>query len=224
MFSSENVGLGQRRRGLATSIAIHCLLIAALVWMHRPRFLVPYAVQQGNFGSAVTPIYSTSDGKDGKDTGAAKIAHRAVAKRHAAFSPPKSRSAERDDILAKVEEKGREAQSNTPGQPQAAGSPYGSLVSGPLTGYEIRPALPVRSIDPVVTMSDLSGREGDVIIEITIDEKGNIIEKSVIRSLAPSVDLKVLAALESWHFYPATRDGIPISSKQDVHYHFPQQR
>jgi hypothetical protein len=36
----------------------------------------------------------------------------------------------------------------------------------------------------------------------------------------PAIDEKVLAALESWHFHPATRDGIPIPSKQDVHYHF----
>ena len=224
MFSSNNVGLYQRWSSLAGSIAIHCLFLTALLWMHRPRFLIPYAVQHGNYGTAVTPIYWTSGGKSGRDAGAAKVAHRAVAKRHIIFATPKRQSADRDDVLAKAEEKGAEAQANTPGQPQAAGSPYGSVLNGPLTGYEVRPALPVQSIDPIVTSSDLSGREGDVVVEITIDEKGNIVEKSVIRSLAPAIDLKVLAALESWHFYPATRDGVPISSKQDVHYHFPQQR
>ena len=39
-------------------------------------------------------------------------------------------------------------------------------------------------------------------------------------SLGPALDGKVLAALENWHFHPATRDGVPIPSKQDVVYHF----
>ena len=65
-------------------------------------------------------------------------------------------------------------------------------------------------------------REGDEIIEITIDAQGNVVQKIVISSLSSVVDAKVLAALENWHFLPATRFGVPIPSKQDVHYHFPQ--
>jgi len=42
----------------------------------------------------------------------------------------------------------------------------------------------------------------------------------VVQSLGPAIDGKVLAALENWHFHPATRDGVPIASKQDVVYHF----
>jgi hypothetical protein len=38
--------------------------------------------------------------------------------------------------------------------------------------------------------------------------------------MTPAIDQKVLLALETWRFRPATRDGIPIPSKQDVHYHF----
>ena len=44
----------------------------------------------------------------------------------------------------------------------------------------------------------------------------------MIQSLAPAVDSKVLAALENWRFRPATRNGAPIASKQDVYYHFPR--
>jgi hypothetical protein len=42
----------------------------------------------------------------------------------------------------------------------------------------------------------------------------------VVQSLGPAIDAKVLAALENWRFRPATRDGVPIPSKQDVVYHF----
>ena len=91
-----------------------------------------------------------------------------------------------------------------------------------MSGDEIRPALPVSSSDPVVDAADLPPSEGSVIVEVTIDEKGNIVRKSVIESLTPAIDAKVLAALENWRFLPATRNGVAIPSKQDVYYHFPR--
>ncbi len=90
-----------------------------------------------------------------------------------------------------------------------------------MSGDEIRPALPVSATDPVVDRADLAGHgEGSVVVEITIDDKGNIVQKVVLQSLGPAIDQKVLAALESWHFSPATRNGVAIPSKQDVYYHF----
>ncbi|MGA8737004.1 MAG: energy transducer TonB [Terriglobales bacterium] len=117
-------------------------------------------------------------------------------------------------------EVGNETAAVRPGGP-AAGSLYGSLSYGSLTGPEIRPALPVVSPDPVFG-SDASGIEGDVIVEITIDETGTIVQKVVVQSLGPSIDGRVLAALEEWHFTPASKNGVPIPSKQDVYYHFPR--
>jgi len=103
----------------------------------------------------------------------------------------------------------------------SAGSPYGSLSDGSASGYEIRAALPVVTAEPEVENSDLTpGTDGNVVIEITIDELGKVVNEVVIASLGAAVDTKVLAALEHWRFRPATRDGIPIASKQDVIYHF----
>ena len=109
-------------------------------------------------------------------------------------------------------------------RPRSAGSPLGSVSEGMLTGPDVRPALPITYPDPRVELSDLPGGtpEGDEIVEITIDAQGTIVQKIVISSLSPTVDAKVLAALGNWHFLPATRFGVPIPSKQDVHYHFPQ--
>jgi protein TonB len=58
------------------------------------------------------------------------------------------------------------------------------------------------------------------VVEITIDERGDIVRKTVLQSLGPKLDEKVMAALESWHFNPATRNGIAIASKQDAIFHF----
>ncbi len=82
--------------------------------------------------------------------------------------------------------------------------------------------MPVVSPDPIVAADELNGVQGDVVIEVTIDEQGNIVRKVVLQSLAPSIDGKVLEALNNWRFRPATRNGVAIPSKQDVFYHFPR--
>jgi TonB family protein len=58
------------------------------------------------------------------------------------------------------------------------------------------------------------------VVEITIDERGEIIRKTVLESMGAKLDQKVLAALDSWHFQPATQNGVAIASKQDAIFHF----
>jgi periplasmic protein TonB len=118
-----------------------------------------------------------------------------------------------------------QAEASPPADLPPAGSPFGSLAYGSATGFEVRPAIRVSGSEPLVYDWDLaSGSEGNIVIEVTIDERGNIVQKTLIQSLSPRVDKKVMAALEDWHFLPALRDGVPIPSKQDVYYHFPVRR
>jgi TonB family protein len=87
-------------------------------------------------------------------------------------------------------------------------------------GDEIRPALPIATSDPVVYPWQRPTSEGKVVIEITIDERGEIVRKTVLESLGPEIDNKCLAALENWRFQPATHNGVPIPSKQDAVFPF----
>jgi TonB family protein len=63
--------------------------------------------------------------------------------------------------------------------------------------------------------------QGDVIVEVTINEQGSVTETRVLQSLERNIDEKVLTTLRGWRFKPATVDGVAISSRQDVHFHFP---
>jgi TonB family protein len=101
-----------------------------------------------------------------------------------------------------------------------AGLSYGTLSRGQLYGDEIRPALPIATSDPTVYPWQLPDTAGNEVIEITIDERGEIIRKTVLQSLGPDIDSKCLAALENWRFRPATRNGSPIPSKQDAIFPF----
>jgi protein TonB len=103
-----------------------------------------------------------------------------------------------------------------------AGSRLGSSFDGSATGDDVRPALPFVFPDPRIPKSELpSGVQGDVVVEITIDTQGNVVEEKLLQGLGHGVDEKVIAVLRDWRFRPATRNGVAIASKQDVHYHFP---
>jgi len=196
---------------LGVSLALHFVFLGWILHSPAPIFVAPSSVVRGKSGDAVTRIYFGGNSGVAQENAKPQLTwHRPQknAKAHRLEPPP-----------AKLE-LGNETASIRPGGP-AAGSPYGSLSYGTYTGPEIRPALPIVSPDPVFG-SDSAGIEGDVIVEVTIDEQGTIVQKVVLHSLGPAVDNRVLAALEKWQFTPASKNGVPIPSKQDVYYHFPR--
>jgi len=198
------------------SLLVHGAILGALLYAARPRILSPSGIQRGDDGRAVTTLYWSGRWSDTlQHENGAPQAH--LRYQH----QPPSRLTKKEAVSQAIAPERDETSSNDQ-QPRPAGSPMGTLYQGPLSGDVVRPALPVVARDPVVGRAELDGTEGDVIVEITIDEEGNIVQKVVLKSLIPAIDAKVLAALESWHFRPATRNGIAIASKQDVHYHFPQ--
>ena len=103
------------------------------------------------------------------------------------------------------------------------GSLYGARIPGaPLTGHEIIPALPQVFPDPAISRADLPpGVAGDVIVEVTIDEHGNVIETKLVRGIGYGIEDRVLATLRQWHFRPASKDGVTIASQHIVTFHYP---
>jgi TonB family protein len=197
---------------LCSSLAVHFLFLGWILHSPAPIFVAPQEVTKGDGGSTLTRIYF------GGQTGVTQ----AHPEPHRFLRQPNIRSLHQLPPLSAKMQKGNATASSLAPEGAAAGSAYGSLSYGSLAGFEVRPALPVVSFDPVIQPDLLNGITGDVIIEITIDSVGNITDMKVLQSFNPAVDQKVLAALEKWHFFPATRNGVPIPSKQDVHYHFPR--
>lgn len=212
MFTPLYPAISKRRAtSLSISLALHFVFLAWLLHSPTPIFVAPSSVVKGQSGSSVTRIYFGGDSGVSQEQPKPRLTWR---------RPQKNANAHRLEPPPAKLEMGNETASIQPSGP-AAGSLYGSLSYGTLTGPEIRPALPIVSPDPVFG-SDVISIEGDVIVEITIDEQGTIVQKVVIHSLGPAVDGRVLAALEKCHFTPASKNGVPIPSKQDVYYHFPR--
>ena len=84
------------------------------------------------------------------------------------------------------------------------------------------PTLPLVFPDPASFPWQVpNGLTGDVIVEVTIDEQGAVTETRLLQSLKHDIDEKVVATVRNWRFRPATVDGVAISSRQDVHFHYP---
>ena len=214
MFAS--LGWTGRRRWTAAqtvSVVAHAALIAMLVYAHHhvnAILLQPNLVAHGQGGSGKL-LYEPPRG--------AELLHTpgTVLITHATLNLPRPDAKPTQHFAL---QKGKE-NTATAVSPKA-GSPHSIGVSGVLTGTEVMPALPTIFPDPPVARSEIpSGVSGDVIVEITIDENGNVIDTHLLRGLGYGIEDKVITTLYQWHFRPATRDGVAIPSKQDVHFHYP---
>jgi TonB family protein len=216
----------RRKRPYAASAALHGLVVLWLVAKPAPEFLAPAAVLKGQGGTAITRLYWPADASRTEQAKAFQHASRKkeqqTAKTRLTWRRPTPVPQGEDEVqLSKTDIRQTANSADRLARAATAGSLLGSLADGPSSPFEVRPALPVAETDPNVEPSEIPGGAGTIVVEVVIDETGRIVRKTVLQSLGPNVDAKVLAALDGWHFRPATRDGVPIPSKQDVHYHFP---
>lgn len=209
-------GLPARHRrwnlSISISLVIHALVVAILCWPKAPAFVKPTLLAHGEGGSAAPVslvLYVPSDFQLAEANKPPLLSLPTSSRK----KPQKTKLRKRTNVL-EAEDK--------PASPAEAGSEQGSAYDGPTDGDEVKPALPVAFQDLKIPRSDLpSGVQGDVIVEITIDAQGAVVEERLLQGLGHGVDERVIAVLHDWRFRPATRNGVAISSKHDVHFHFP---
>jgi protein TonB len=64
------------------------------------------------------------------------------------------------------------------------------------------------------------GTKGDVILDIFIDTTGKIADIKMASGLGHGIDETIIATVQHWTFHPATKDGQPVASEQELHFHF----
>ena len=196
----------RRKASLATSLLSHGLLLFWLLRPAAPIFVRPAGVRQGERGTSLAPIYLSHRGlRDeenelGKRSPKLNIAEQSSTQLRAPRPDDRSPSAHKV-LQAKNEEAALASARNEAQQAKSAGSPVGSLSDGPITGEEVRPALPIFGPQPMVSPSELpQGMAGDVVAEITIDEQGIVTRVALVQSIGFGIDEKVLMILPTWHF------------------------
>ena len=198
-------------RCFGVSLVLHGLLLLAICFHPRAVLLRPRFVARGEGGKSaatMTSLYFP-----------VKQAQLLTARPSSALILPaaqrkqlsKPRTLKRHNLIEAADKDSREQ-----------GSDEGTSVDGELSGDIVRPALPATFSEPRIAFADVpDGLQGDVVVEITIDAQGNVVSERLLQGLAPTIDVRVMAAVREWHFHPATRNGVAIPSKYDMHYHFP---
>lgn len=229
MFTQLNPVTAGRERWLRIgSLVLHGILLAWLLHAPEPQLLQPTSVALGQNGTSVTRLYWSSKNPDDSSHSSSDLAtqryrHERLGQKlmfKAPAQPAKVTAPQSALARTEVEDNSKTQTLSALGHGAQAGQVYGTLNHGSVFGDEIRPALPTTTSDPVVYPWQLPNVPGNEVIEITIDERGEIVRKTVLVSLGPDIDTKCLAALDNWHFHPATRNGAPIPSKQDAIFPF----
>jgi len=226
MFAQINPESSVRQRKMvAGSLALHGLLLGWLLHPREPQLLNLRSVRLGRHGQVVAQIYFPSRTPDDSTTSSSdsatevyrhqRLGHEKLTWRQ---NPAPAKLAMPAPV-SPAEDESKTAMLSKLGHGAPAGYSYGAP-GGPLYGDEIRPALPTAMPDPFVYPWQLPESEGNVVIEFTIDERGEIIRTEVLQSMGSQLDEKALAAAQNWRFRPATRNGVAIASKQDYIFHF----
>ncbi len=192
------------------------MFLLVLTRHSRPVFVMPSDVALGIPESSGTLIYLAP-------TGAERAVPAPEKPKLALQVPPDPKPPSTPKPEPIIQENETDVDSAKPTEAARGGSPYGARIPGaPLTGHEVIPALPQVFPDPAVSRADLPpGVQGDVIVEVTIDEQGNVVETKLIRGIGYGIEDRVLATLRQWHFRPAYRDGVTIASQHIVSFHYP---
>jgi TonB family protein len=198
------------------SVAAHLAILAVIVF-HAPKVidLSPAWLAFGNDAHTYKLVYFPPDANDAAPPDPAKLLfpRQASKPRPQPHAQPPKPAPEPQQVLADAEAGDHNSH---------AGSPLGTMIDGPVTGHEVHVAYPVVYPDPPVARAELpQDLQGDVIIEVTIDSQGTVVETKIVQAIGHGIDEKIEATLRRWHYQPATLDGVAVASRHDVHFHFP---
>jgi protein TonB len=106
-------------------------------------------------------------------------------------------------------------------QSPAATQPDSTAGADSLGSGNINIALASHFPAPKPDLSGLpQGTKGDVILDIVIDTTGKIADIKMTSGLGHGIDETVIATVQQWTFQPATKDGQPVASEQELHFHY----
>ena len=194
------LGAGLLSRWIWASVALHLAVLGALLFTRAPRLTQAERPGDRN-GHRLLLTYSPGSGAPAS----------ALALQKQPLRPPQHARA----IAAPA--------ASLPSAPAAPASANTEAATGAdaLGEGDVTLALQVLHPPPHPDLSQLpSGTRGDVIVDVVIDKTGRIAKFTMTHGLGHGVDEAVLATIQQWTFQPATRNGIPVASEQELLFHY----
>lgn len=187
-------------QGPALSVAIHVTVVLAMaVWIYRTPRVAPFKLPGTTHGLTLLTYYSPGSRKPAATDST-------VHSRQTKEAKTRNRS---------------EVAKPAPPEPPHADAGTGNTTESGIGEGDIRVALLQHFPYPQPDLSALArGAKGDVILDAVIDEHGRVTGLTLLKGLAPAIDQAVIATVKQWLFTPATKDGVPVASEQEFHFHY----
>ena len=187
------------------SVAMHLLVLTALIHHSKP-WVAPIRLPGTEHGSNLILAYLPGRAPAQSPTATPKTTPQLAESKSPLPTPPKAKT----KPIASPN-----ANSPVSAQPDSA-TGADALGSG-----NIDIALASFFPTPKPDLSALPhGTKGDVIIDIVIDATGKISDLKITNGLGHGIDETVIATVQQWTFHPATRNGEPVASEQELHFHY----
>jgi protein TonB len=201
LFSLPQAKLSESR-GQLLSVAAHAVLLLVVVGgIGRSAKIVPYRLPGTSMGVSTLTYFSPGSPQLVASESAAQTQAKARAARTLAHAPE-----------APKVEVGQVAKSETG---------IGTSAKSGLGEGDITIALQTYFPYPTPNLSSLPhGKKGDVVLDAVIDEHGNVAQLTLLQGLGSPIDQDVIATVQQWHYTPAMKNGIPVSSEQELHFHY----
>jgi protein TonB len=199
----------QRRtsKPVVGAMLVHALLLATLVHWSKP-WVAPLRLPGSAHGTKFLLTYSPG---------------RAPAPAVASHAKARPKLAEAKSLLPKPPVPEAKETAPTPTTPPAVAAAQPDTTTGAdaLGTGNINIALASYFPAPKPDLSSLpSGTRGDVVLDIVIDTTGKISDLKMTHGLGHGIDESVIATVHQWIFHPATKDGQPVASEQELHFHY----
>ena len=210
----------RRYRAVGASVGAHVVVLAAILFHHpKPNDVTPTWLAWGNSEHSYKITYLAPSDEPVEEP---KLLLPPSSEKNSAKKSRVPPPTEAKKPTAEQEHHQLDATADAGTENTKAGSALGRVVDGPILGHEVHVAFPVVYPDPPVDRTELPrDLVGDVVIEVTIDSDGNVVETKIVQAIGHGIDEKIEATLRRWHYQPATLDGTPVASHHDVHFHFP---
>jgi protein TonB len=189
----------------AASVALHLLVLAILIH-NRAAFIAPLRLPGTATGHNLTMTYLP-----GRAPVQASVADAKTPPRIATPSPLPA------PIVAKLATPTPSPNTNSP----ATAKPDSNVGADSLGSGDINIARLNYHPAPKPDLSTLPrGTAGNVIVDVVIDTDGKIADVKIASGLGHGIDESVLATVQQWTFQPATKDGKPVASEQELLFHY----
>ncbi len=106
-------------------------------------------------------------------------------------------------------------------QPGVQAQQQQSMIGDGSGDQDAEPAFPVYFPQPgLADRSLLPPTEQKIIVDVDINPQGDVTSETLVQGLGNGLDQAVLAIVKSWRFHPATLNGAPVASVQELVFPF----